>query len=621
MGAFSLIVVINLLNRQVMGTTKGKSRKKERKYNKRSNVRLKKYTKGEAVRFMTRAAAMRKLQVSLRSFRRLCILKGIYPVQPQNIKQANKGNPTVTTFYLVKDIKFLQNEPLLQKFHEQRIFVKRIKKAVGRREYSKAEDLDERFPKVKLDHLVFERYPTFEMALNDLDDALCAIFLFATYPPNETISAKLVHMCQRLAAEFFNYVIFSRSLKKVFISIKGYYYEANIFGQKVVWLQPHQFTQPVPRLVDFRVMRTFLDFYVYLVGFVNFRLFQSINLVYPPKLVKSDQELATEYLTAFNAHLCKLAQDQNEEVELDSFEDTNEALKKQNEEIESENQFKKLFEGCKFFISREVPREQFAFVIRCFGGEVSWSETQGLGSTYQEGDGTITHQIIDRSSVTDRNVSRFYVQPQWVFDCVNARKLVPMEPYFAGKLLPPHMSPFVADASNAGVSYIPQESKVLVHKKAAESLKTSQRVESSDEGVSSDDEIADENDVTSTKESSESRSDGLKPAKRAKLSQQESKSTTERQKVTSKESKVTSKESKQVTRGQKVTDKKVDFPETHDEELLANQLPKNRRYYYQASKRREQQAVDTVEKLKEKRKIADKVVKLSKKAAVKSKGL
>merc|ERR1712226_769410 len=223
------------------------------------------------------------------------------------------------------------------------------------------------------------------------------------------------------------------------------------------------------------------------------------------------------------------------------------------------------------------------------------------------------------SSISDRNVSRFYIQPQWVFDCVNARKLIPMEPYFAGKLLPPHISPFVADASNAGVSYIPQESKVLVHKKAAESLKTSQRVESSDEGVSSDDEIADENDVTNTKESSESQSDGLKPAKRAKLSQQESKSTTERQKVTSKESKVTSKESKQVTRGQKVTDKKVDFPETRDEELLANQLPKNRRYYYQASKRREQQAVDKVEKLKEKRKIADKVVKLSKKAAAKPK--
>ncbi|XP_075239119.1 pescadillo homolog [Convolutriloba macropyga] len=556
-----------------MGTAKP-SRKKERKFNKRSNIKQKKYTKGEAVRFMTRAAAMRKLQVSLRSFRRLCILKGIYPVQPQNIKQANKGNPTKTTFYLVKDVKFLQNEPLLQKFHEQRIFVKRIKKAMGRREFSKAEELDERFPKVKLDNLVFERYPTFEMALNDVDDALCAIFLFATYPPNETISAKLVHMCQRLAAEFFNYVIFSRSLRKVFISIKGYYYEAQIFGQKVVWLQPHQFTQPVPRLVDFRVMRTFLDFYVYLVGFINFRLFQSINLVYPPKLVKSDKELETEYLTAFNAHLCKIADVQNEDVELDTFEDTSEALKKQNEEKEAENVFKKLFEGCRFFISREVPREQFAFVIRCFGGEVSWSETQGLGSTFQESDPKITHQIVDRNDVTKRKLSRFYIQPQWVFDCVNAQKLIPMEPYFVGKFLPPHVSPFVSD-STAAVSYIPRESRLLAHKKAADSLKSG-KAESSDEGTSSDEDISEQSESLVKKDAASAKS---------------------------------------VTPGKKVANKKVEFPENHDKELLAKQLPKSRRYYYQASKRREQDIVDKAENLKRKRKVADNITKLSRKAA------
>ncbi|XP_063713403.1 pescadillo homolog [Symsagittifera roscoffensis] len=569
-----------------MGTAKP-SRKKQRKYNKRSNIQLKKYTKGEAVRFITRSAAMRKLQVSLRSFRRLCILKGIYPVQPQNIKQANKGNPTKTTFYLLKDVKFLQNEPLLQKFHEQRIFVKRIKKAVGRREYSQAEELDDRFPKVKLDHLVFERYPSFEMALNDADDALCAIFLFATYPPNETISAKLVHMCQRLAAEFFNYVIYSRSLRKVFISIKGYYYEAEIFGQKIVWLQPHQFTQPVPRLVDFRVMRTFLDFYVYLVGFINFRLFNSINLVYPPKLTKSDKELETEYLIAFNSHLCKLAEVQNtEEVELDLFEDTNEAIKQQNEEIEELNTFKKLFEGCKFFISREVPREQFAFVIRSFGGEVSWSETQGLGSTFPESDTKITHQIVDRNTVSDRKLTRFYIQPQWVFDCVNARSLIPMEPYFPGKTLPPHVSPFTADASRNATSYIPVESQLLARKKAAEDLKNpdNAKEESSDEGVSSEDED-DENEV---------------PTKHGKKEVKSASSAIKK---------------KPVTPGKKVENKKADFPETHDEELLAKQLPKRRRYYYNASKRREQSIVDKADNLEKKRKIVDDVKRLSRKAA------
>lgn len=34
--------------------------------------------------------------------------------------------------------------------------------------------------------------------------------------------------------------------------------------------------------VDLRIMSTFADFYVTLLGFVNYRLYQSANLVYPP---------------------------------------------------------------------------------------------------------------------------------------------------------------------------------------------------------------------------------------------------------------------------------------------------------------------------------------------------
>lgn len=40
----------------------------------------------------------------------------------------------------------------------------------------------------------------------------------------------------------------------------------------------------VPEDVDFRVMGTFVDFYTTLLGFVNWRLYSSINTVYPPKV-------------------------------------------------------------------------------------------------------------------------------------------------------------------------------------------------------------------------------------------------------------------------------------------------------------------------------------------------
>ena len=46
------------------------------------------------------------------------------------------------------------------------------------------------------------------------------------------------------------------------------------------------FLQP-PTDVDFRVMLTFVEFYTTMIGFVNFKLYNMLNLHYPPKVSSS----------------------------------------------------------------------------------------------------------------------------------------------------------------------------------------------------------------------------------------------------------------------------------------------------------------------------------------------
>ena len=84
-------------------------------------------------------------------------------------------------------------------------------------------------------------------------------------------------------------------------------------------------------------------------------------------------------------------------------------------------------------------------ISRCFGGTVSWGTSDAVGSSFSESDDAVTHQIVDRPDQRHRFLSRVYVQPQWVYDSVNFKRLLPAGNYAPGGVLPPHLSPFVVE--------------------------------------------------------------------------------------------------------------------------------------------------------------------------------
>lgn len=477
--------------------------------------------KGSAANYITRSQALKRLQVTLKDFRRLCILKGIYPREPKK-KPSGKDK----TYYYLKDIMFLAHEPVLHKFREFKSFMKKVKRAMGRKDYADAKRIHENRPEYDLDHIVKERYPRFVDAIADLDDALCLVHLFAVMPAGGRagVSSEVTETCLKLAREWQNYVVAARALTKVFVSIKGIYYQANVMGQRVTWLVPHQFTPTVDKRVDLRVMITFIEFYQVLLKFVHWQLYAELGVAYPPKInleldeagaqlaamelervAKEDEKKGDEAEedapmeeSAAAAATTKVTQqqkesekriktlrdgvfanptttdneDEDEENEASNYGTMSEPLEAafasnelaaqlyqtQREEAASE---RGLFTGLVFFLSREVPAGCLELVLRAHGAQIGW---EGEGSPFSEKSERITHHLMDRPHQGHRYFNREYVQPQWVFDSINNGILLPIARYVPGAELPPHLSPFVDDAVEG---YVPEYRKQLDKLKSA----------------------------------------------------------------------------------------------------------------------------------------------------------
>jgi len=111
--------------------------------------KIKEGKRGEVTKYISRAKALKKLQLSLKHFRRMCILKGVYPREPpKKLKKHNK------TFYHKKDINFLALDPMINRLRTEKIYLRKFKKAKIIGDNEQVRYLSKRRPKVPLNHLV-----------------------------------------------------------------------------------------------------------------------------------------------------------------------------------------------------------------------------------------------------------------------------------------------------------------------------------------------------------------------------------------------------------------------------------------------------------------------------------
>lgn len=274
-------------------------------------------------------------------------------------------------------------------------------------------------------------------------------------------------------------------------------------------------------------MLTFLELYQTMLGFVFYRLYSDINLVYPPKLdaarddeaagigallleetsrtltiegesgteaglekgvVQNGKKITTKDIKKQIRQINNASTSGSISAEVNMDEEAAETALVQAESAsvsgpdvpqsldadapeaaqqQSDEELTGQFQNYYFYLSREVTRPTLEFVIRSFGGQVGWDAVLGAGSPYTIDDPKITHHIIDRPVQSSSTAliqtptypgKRAYIQPQWVVDCINLRKILPTGPYAPGSTLPPHLSPFVDNSAvREQGGYIPTE--------------------------------------------------------------------------------------------------------------------------------------------------------------------
>ena len=371
---------------------------------------------GSVSQYITRAKVLKKLQLSLADFRRLCIIKGVYPRVPSTKKEGSDK-----TYYHVRDIRFLSEDNLRQHIYDSEASKKKQKKHIGRGQISAARRVESGAPKWDLSHVVRERYPTFAAALMDLDDCLSTLALIASLQSHtESVSAEMVQEAKSLYWHFVAYVASTSRLSKVFASIKGFYLQAALpTGATATWLHPHKFTQAEATEVDMKVIGTFAEWYTTFLKFINFKLFADEGRSYPPKgpvATEHDIAVVADYRTG---------------------------------------NLSGIFSNVTAFVSREVPFLPVYITLVCGGAEVRWAG-DSLGSSAC--DASITHVIVDKPASSIQILKdREFIQPQWVLDSFNEKGQLSCKEYAPGAALPPHLSPF----ASADAEYVPQRRQYL----------------------------------------------------------------------------------------------------------------------------------------------------------------
>ncbi len=343
--------------------------------------------------------AISKLNIDTSLFHKLCVLCSIFPVISENKKTI--GNEE-GWFYTIEDIKRIY-------YSEAYEIVKGNKKREDKREmFLKKGITFKKVTNLQVNYvtLIKNKYSCFGESLCDLGNSVRGLYF-----------AKLFNLGEETGTlkYFEKFVTEKKILKNGFMSQRGIYFSFEVEGKIIMWMVPYI----GKNLCDLIEAKKYSE-----EDKLNDTTDSDEQVLDFEHLIDDSSECNSENL--FLDDINKIDSNfLNNSIPLLEMHVKLVLLKL--EKMKLKEKEKLIFENIKFYVETKSIKTQLEFAIEACGGRIV---------TLEQAEYIICEQVdLLKEEVT-------YVQPQFIFDCLNQNKFLSTDLYSISKALPEHLSPF-----------------------------------------------------------------------------------------------------------------------------------------------------------------------------------
>ncbi|ADM12531.1 pescadillo N-terminus domain-containing protein [Encephalitozoon intestinalis ATCC 50506] len=374
-------------------------------------------------KYISKELVMKNLDLQEKEFDKLVALCQVHPYIPKNNRKVDQGDGF---YYRISDANKLVHSDVYKILIKNRKLEDRKKKYLGTGLEYKIENI--RHEEYGYVDLIRSRCKGLGEAVDELNHTLGNLYLARMLGLDDRISETL--------GMFENFIARKSLLECSYMSKAGVYNQTTLGKIRVVWFVPYpgaelkdivEEKKDLPRKFEWSEPN-FLDF----VSSSEEEDSESeeMEIIYndPGKI---DISLLSHSVPLLMVH-CKLVLFKLEKV------------------YESHNNRKGIFQDVKFYIGSKTIEGSLRLIALSCGGDVVESPCKA--------------DIHISEGVDEVMENTIYVQPQYLFDCLNQRRRLSAEDYCVGKELPKHVSPFASIDSIITKENLMTMSKTRRHK-------------------------------------------------------------------------------------------------------------------------------------------------------------